>query len=57
MAFKLCMAVDLCMTYNYAYARVEDLDLDARSQWVGSGKKNLDKKSINLDATVGHFLK
>ena len=34
MAFSLGMTVDLCMSYNF-----DDLDLDARSQWVGKGKK------------------
>ena len=24
----------------YAHAHVDDLDLDARSQWVGKGKKS-----------------
>ena len=37
MAFKLCMTVYLCMD---AHARFDDLDLDARSQWVGKGKNS-----------------
>ena len=37
-AFNLGMTVDLCMAYNYAHARFDDLDLDARSQWDGRGK-------------------
>ena len=39
MASKLGMTVDLCMTYIYAHASADDLDLDARLQWVGKGKK------------------
>ena len=38
MAFKLGMAVDLCMAYKYANAR--DDDLDARAQWVGKGNQS-----------------
>ena len=45
MAFKLGMAVDLYMAYNYAHARVDDLDLDARSHWVGKSKKK--KTTLN----------
>ena len=41
MAFKLGMAVDLYMAYYYAHARFDDLHLDARSQWVGTGKNSL----------------
>ena len=40
MAFKLGMTVDLCLAYNYADARVDDLGLDARSQWLGRGGKS-----------------
>ena len=36
MAFKHGMTVDLCIAY--AQACVNDLDLDARSQWVGKGR-------------------
>ena len=40
MAFKLGMTVGGRLTHGiYARARVDDLDLDARSQWVGRGKK------------------
>ena len=39
MAFKLGMAVDLGIAY--AHARFDDLDLDAKSQWVVK-EKNLD---------------
>ena len=38
MAFKFGKTVDLCMEYNYAHARFNDLDIDARSHWVGRGK-------------------
>ena len=39
------MAVDFWMPYYdhipyYAHARFDDLDLDARSQWVDTGKKS-----------------
>ena len=27
MAFKLCMIVDLCMTYIYAHVHLDDIDL------------------------------
>ena len=41
MAFKLGMPVDgLCMAYNYVHARVDDFELDAKSQWVGKSKKS-----------------
>ena len=33
------MMVDLCMAY-YARVSVDDLDLDARLQWVDKGKKS-----------------
>ena len=36
--FKLGMMVDLWMPY--AHAHFDDLDLDARSQWVSKGKKS-----------------
>ena len=36
MLFKCGMTIDLCMAD--ADARFDDLDLDARSQWVGRGK-------------------
>ena len=35
MAFKLGVTGRLMQVYNYAHARVDDLDLDARSQWLG----------------------
>ena len=38
MAFKLGMTVDLL---RGIYARFDDLDLDARSQWVGKGKQSV----------------
>ena len=41
MEFKLGMTIDLCMVYIYAHAGFDDLDLDARSQGFGSGKKSL----------------
>ena len=61
--FKFGMTVDFWMPYNYAHARFDDHDLDARSQWVGRGKTNqrgmlsTTKKSIRtkLATTVGHF--
>ena len=40
--FKLGMAGRVM---HGAYARFDDLDLDAKSQWVGKGKK---KKSVEL---------
>ena len=41
MAFKFGMTVDLFMAYNMLiHVRVDDLDLDARSQWVGKGQKS-----------------
>ena len=36
MAFKLGMTVDLCMDI-YTHDRFDDLDLDARSQWLSRG--------------------
>ena len=36
MAFKFGMTVDLCMAYN-VQACFDDLDLDAKSHWVGRG--------------------
>ena len=41
MAFKLGMMVDLCMAYNYADARFDDLGLDTRSQWISRVKQYL----------------
>ena len=41
-----------------ALTRCDDLDLDARSQWVGKGKKSAATKqaiSIKLAIIVGHF--
>ena len=46
-----------------ANARFDDLDLDARSQWVGKGEKSAlhalgnykQAISIKLATTVGHF--
>ena len=40
MAFKLDMTVDVCMAYNCAYTRFDDLDLDTRSQWVDKDNKS-----------------
>ena len=40
MAFKLGMTVDLCMAYNYTHAHFNNLDLDARSNWLGGEKKS-----------------
>ena len=46
----------------YAQARFDDLDLDARAQWVGKGTNqrcmlSVTKQaiSIKLATTVGHF--
>ena len=39
MAFKLGMTEDLCMAY-YGHARFDDLDLDARSHWLGRGQNS-----------------
>ena len=54
MAFKLGMMVDLCLAYN-THAHVEDLDLDARSQWVSKGKNSalndLDNQASNKHYT------
>ena len=49
----------------YAHARVDALDLDIRSQWVGKGKTTerwiisttKHEISIKLATTVGHFLR
>ena len=47
----------------YAHSRADDLDLDARSPWLGGGKHSalnyLDNKqtiSITLATTVAHML-
>ena len=40
MALTLSMTVDCIFMAYYAHARFDDLDLDARSQWVGADKKN-----------------
>ena len=37
MAFKLSMKVDLIMYGIYTPGHFDDLDLDARSQWLGRG--------------------
>ena len=46
MALKLGMVVGLCTAAYYAHTHVDDLDLDAKSQWLGRRKhsrlKNLD---------------
>ena len=34
------MAVDLCMPYGYNMLILDDLDLDARLQFIGKGKKS-----------------
>ena len=34
------MLVDLCILYIYVHAHFDDLDLDARSQWVNRGTKS-----------------
>ena len=47
----------------YAHAHFDDLDLDAKSQWVGKGEKNQrcmlsatkQAISIKLATTIGHF--
>ena len=48
----------------YAHARLDDLDLDARSKWVGPAKiqwwnisTTKQTISIKLATTVGHFLR
>ena len=45
----------------YAHARLDDLDLDAMSQWAEKGKKSaLHTKqaiSITFSTMVGHFLR
>ena len=38
MTFKLGTTIDVCMAYNYADARFDDLGLEASSQKVGKGK-------------------
>ena len=51
------------MGARHAHARFDDLDLDARSQWVGKGKTNqrwmlsatTQAISIKLARTVSHF--
>ena len=40
MASILGMVVDLGMAYIYAHASFDDRNLDARSRWVGKGKKS-----------------
>ena len=57
----------MAMHGKYFHAHVNDLDLDARSQWVGKGKKiSVDflttKQAVSIKlaktltlATVGHF--
>ena len=51
------------MDVLYARARVDDLDIDARPQWVGKGKNksalhallSANKQALNLlQLTVGH---
>ena len=37
MAFKLGMETDVCMAYLLSHTRFDDLDLDARPQWLGRG--------------------
>ena len=39
-AFKLDMTVRRLMHDIYAHARVDDLDRDARSQWLGRGNNS-----------------
>ena len=56
MAFALGMTVDVCMAYNDAHSRFDDLDLGARSQWVGKCKTISVELSRQLSCeTVGHF--
>ena len=53
------------MDVLYAHARFNDLDLDARSQWIGNGKLNQrcmlsatkQAISIKLATAVGHFIR
>ena len=33
-AFNVGMTVDLCMAYIYIYIYIDDLELDARPQWI-----------------------
>ena len=63
MAFTLGMTVDMYMHGIYAHAHFGDLDLDAKSQWNGKGKKsalndldNWAAISIKLAKMVGHLL-
>ena len=45
------------MPYTYAEARFDDLDLDARSQWVGKGENsalNALGKSVKSWKSVGN---
>ena len=49
MAFKLGLTVDLCMRCLSIHARVDDLDLDARSQGVGKGQKQISVEYYYLD--------
>ena len=52
---KLGMTVDLCMAHGiYAHARFDDLDLEARSQWVGKGKKFSFELSLYNKASKKH---
>ena len=64
MEFTLGIAVDLCMAY-YAHVRFDNIDLAARSQWVGRGKEpngdlsqQVTKRvmSIRFAITVGFFI-
>ena len=48
----------------YVHARVDDLDRDARSQWIGEGNKSALNYStteqaitMKLASTVGHVLR
>ena len=58
------MTVDLWIPYNYDFARFDDFDLDALSQWDGKPKYqrcmlSATKRaiSIKLATTVGHILR
>ena len=49
------MAVDIDAIY--AHARFDDLDIDARSQWVGKGKQLTLNALCKLATTVVRFLR
>ena len=50
MAFKLAMTV----AFLHAHARLDDLDFDARSQWVS--KKAQKKSALNHDRNYNYYI-